>query len=110
MKLRLALLIAVLAVSSVALADDPPVQVHSTYVNNGHGIVFYADNYENKPVCVFPYIESQSNVYGSLGGRMFQLSAGETNVNIGSFNQADSTQDWAVNIATKYGEGSCTDF
>ena len=105
-KLGLIVFAVMLAISPSIFAQDPPVGVQSH--QNGNSVSFTVYNDSSSTVCVFPHVSQAEtkNVYGSVVP-MIQLSAGEQNVNIGAYAQADPSQDWSVYVTAQYRTGTC---
>jgi hypothetical protein len=91
------------ALVTPGIAQDGNVSVQSQ--QTGSSVSFSVSNTTGSTVCAFPYVESSSNVYGSVVP-MTEI-APNSSVNIGAFNQSDSRYAWSVNVAAKYKSGGC---
>jgi hypothetical protein len=104
-KMLTALLLALALVAApIAFADEPPAGVQANQV--GNVVHFSVYNNSSSTVCMFPYVQEQTNVYGSVVP-MIQVGPGESNVNIGAYGQANSEQAWSVRVGSKYQVGTC---
>ena len=87
------------------------VIAQTLYDGNGHGygVKFYLSSSVDEPTCVYPYLDQTNsyNVNGGLGGSAYPLGAGEQNVFIGQYNQADPDQAWQAIVQSKWQTGSC---
>jgi hypothetical protein len=101
---RTLLLALALTMAPIAFADEPPVGVTSNQV--GNSVNFFVYNNSGSIVCLFPYVQEQTNVYGAVVP-MIQLSPGESNVNIGAYSQANPAYGWSVRVGSKYQTGTC---
>jgi hypothetical protein len=72
----------------------------------GNIVYFSVYNDSGSTVCMFPYIISQQNVYGSVVS-MIQVGPGENGVNIGAFSQANTDYAWSIQVGAKYHTGTC---
>ena len=101
--IRKTLLIVVL-LAVVSAAQDTPVGIGARQTGN----TVYFSVYNNTPrtVCIFPYVQEQTNVTGSVVG-MIEVGPNESGVNIGAYGQADPAQAWSINVGAKYRDGMC---
>jgi hypothetical protein len=109
MKTFIAVILVSLALSFAPRAftqQQSNVGVQSTQSQAGNAATFTVYNNTNGTVCLFPYVESSDNVYGSVVP-MIQLQSGETGIGIGSYHQADPNYAWSIEIGSKWREGSC---
>jgi hypothetical protein len=108
--LSLALLV---PVSTVSAQNDETVNIvtQSLVDNTGHsyGVRFYLSSTVGETTCVTPFIDQPNtyNVNGALGGRVYELAPNESNVYIGVFQQADSTQAWSARVGNQWTRGGC---
>jgi len=104
-KMCTALLLALALITApIAFADEPPAGVQSNQV--GNVVHFSVYNNSGSTICMFPYVQEQTNVYGSVVS-MIQLEPGESGVNIGAFAQANPTYAWSIRVGSKYQTGTC---
>jgi len=86
------------------------VSVESAYLTdsdgNNYGAEYWLDSTVNEQVCVLPRVVVRKNVNGDVAGP-FLLEANEKHVSIGSFNAADPSQDWSVEVRAQWKRGTC---
>jgi len=92
-----------LALSPLSAQDDS-VGVQSN--QQGNSVSFSVYNNTGGTVCIFPYVQEATNVYGSVVP-MIQLGAGESGVNIGAYAQSNSSYAWSVRVGAKWRHGTC---
>lgn len=72
-----------------------------------YGMSFTVNSSFTVPVCVFPFVKVQVNVYGAVTPGPIQLKPGERKFNIGQFNSADESKPYQIDVGAKFHTGSC---
>ena len=95
-----------LALSPLSAQDNVDARVGVQSNQQGNSVAFSVFNNTDGTVCIFPYVQESTNVYGSVVP-MIQLEAGESGVNIGAYAQSNSNYAWFVRVGAKWRLGTC---
>jgi len=101
---RIVTLLFILATSAIMGAQADAVGVSAN--QQGNAVYFTVYNNTSGTVCMWPYVQEQTNVNGSIVP-MIELGAGASNVSIGAYAQADSDYAWSIRVGSKWREGDC---
>lgn len=104
---RIVTLLFILATAAIMGAQantDTSVGVSAN--QQGNAVYFTVYNQTGGTVCVWPYVQEQTNVNGSVVP-MTELGAGASGVSIGAYAQADPSQAWSVRVGSKWRAGDC---
>src|ERR1700675_1350308 len=78
-------------------AADDRVGVRSN--QQGNTVYFTVYNQTDETVCLWPYVQESTNVYGQVVP-MTQLNPGDNNVSIGAFSQSNSQLAWSIRVGS----------
>lgn len=102
---RIVTLLVIMAAAAMMSAQaSTDVGVSSN--QQGNTVYFTVYNQTGGTVCLWPYVQEQTNVYGSVVP-MIELGAGASNVSIGAYSQADGNNAWSIRVGSKWREGDC---
>jgi hypothetical protein len=91
---------------STVFAQNPDYRAGVRSAQSGNSVYFTAFNQTAETVCIWPTVAEATNVNGAVVP-MIQLGAGESNVNIGAFAQANSQDAWSVRVTAQWRIGTC---